>query len=272
MSDTLLLQKEPPLAWIVFNKPERRNAVDLDMWKTLPQLVAEVAADDDLRVLLLRGAGEEAFVSGADISQFGKVRSGAEATRGYDQAVAGALKSLAGLEKPVITMIHGFCMGGGCSVAVMCDLRLCADDARFGIPAARLGIAYPLERGVERLVHIVGVSNAAEILMTARVYNAEEAAHMGLVNRVLPKAELESYTREYALKLADNAPPKRGGSQVFRSGECESRNPARHGCRQDLVHPLFWQPGLPRRGESLHGKTPPSIPGEVAPTVAIPAS
>ena len=206
MSDTLLLHKEPPLAWIVFNKPERRNAVDLDMWRTLPQLVAEVAADDDLRVLLLRGAGEEAFISGADISQFGKVRSGAEATRGYDQAVAGALKSLAGLEKPVITMIHGFCMGGGCSVAVMCDLRLCADDARFGIPAARLGIAYPLERGVERLVHIVGVSNAAEILMTARVYNAEEAAHMGLVNRVLPKAELESYTREYALKLADNAP------------------------------------------------------------------
>ena len=91
-------------------------------------------------------------------------------------------------------------------MAVMCDLRLCADDARFGIPAARLGIAYPLERGVERLVHIVGVSNAAEILMTARVYNAEEAAHMGLVNRVLPKAELEAYTREYALKLADNAP------------------------------------------------------------------
>jgi len=114
MSDTLLLQKESPLAWIVFNKPERRNAVDLDMWRTLPQLVAEVAADDDLRVLILRGAGEEAFVSGADISQFGKVRSGSESTREYDRAVDGALKSLAGLEKPVITMIHGFCMGGGC--------------------------------------------------------------------------------------------------------------------------------------------------------------
>ncbi len=206
MPDTLLLQKESPLAWIVFNRPERRNAVDLDMWRTLPQLVAEVATDDDLRVLILRGAGEEAFVSGADISQFGKVRSGSESTREYDRAVDAALKSLASLEKPVITLIHGFCMGGGCSVAVMCDLRLCADDARFGIPAARLGIAYPLERGVERLVHIVGVSNATEILMTARVYNAEEAVHMGLVNRVLPKVELDSYTREYALKIADNAP------------------------------------------------------------------
>jgi len=91
-------------------------------------------------------------------------------------------------------------------VAVMCDLRLCADDARFCIPAARLGVAYPVERGVERLVHIVGASNATEILLTARVYNAEEAYHMDLVNRVLPKAELETYTRDYALKLADNAP------------------------------------------------------------------
>jgi enoyl-CoA hydratase/carnithine racemase len=103
-------------------------------------------------------------------------------------------------------MIHGICFGGGCSVAVMCDLRLCADDARFCIPAARLGIAYPVERGVERLVHVVGAANATEILTTARVYNAEEAYHMGLVNRVLPKADLESYTRDYALKLADNAP------------------------------------------------------------------
>ena len=206
MSDTLLLEKQAPLAWIVFNKPERRNAVDLQMWERLPALVAEVAEDDALRVLLLRGAGEEAFISGADISQFGQVRSGAETTRAYDRAVDGALHAITGLEKPVIAMIHGFCMGGGCSVAVACDLRLCADDARFGIPAARLGIAYALERGVERLVHVVGVANATEILMTARRYNAEEAAHMGLVNRVLPKAELESYTRDYAAKLADNAP------------------------------------------------------------------
>lgn len=206
MADTLLLEKDGPLAWIVFNKPERRNAVDLEMWERLPRLVAEVAEDDAVRVLILRGAGDEAFVSGADISQFRKVRSGPNATRDYDRAVDKALQSVARLEKPVVTMIHGFCMGGGCSIAVMCDLRLCADDARFGIPAARLGIAYPLERGVERLVHVVGVPNATEILMTARVYNAEEAAHMGLVNRVLPKAELESYTRDYALKMADNAP------------------------------------------------------------------
>src|SRR5262245_36063988 len=203
MPEPLLFHKEPPLAWITFNRPERRNAVNLEMWQALPGFVAQVAEDDDLRALLIRGAGEEAFISGADISQFGKVRSDAATTVEYDRATGHALASL---EKPVVAMIHGICFGGGCSVAVMCDLRLCADDSRFCIPAARLGIAYPVERGVERLVHVVGSANATEILLTARVYNAQEAYHMGLVNRVLPKADLESYTRDYALKLADNAP------------------------------------------------------------------
>lgn len=211
----LVLQKDPPLAWIVFNRPERRNAVSLEMWQALPDLVAQVAADDALRVLIIRGAGEEAFISGADISQFGQVRSGPTATVEYNRATGTALASLIGLEKPVVAMIHGFCFGGGCSVAVMCDLRLCADDARFSIPAARLGIAYPVERGVERLVQVVGAANALEILLTARVYKAEEAYHMGLVNRVLPKSELESYTRDYTLKLADNAPLSMAAHKFF---------------------------------------------------------
>jgi enoyl-CoA hydratase len=217
----LVLHRDPPLAWIVFNRPERRNAITLEMWRTLPDLVAQVAEDREIRVLLIRGAGEEAFISGADISQFGQVRSGPTATAEYDRATGAALAALATLEKPVIAMIHGFCFGGGCSVAVMCDLRLCADDARFCIPAARLGIAYPLERGVERLVHLVGAANATEILLTARVYDAVEAYHMGLVNRVIPKAELESYTREYALKLADNAPLSVAAHKVFVRESCK---------------------------------------------------
>ena len=200
---------------------------------------------------------------GADISQFGKARSGPEANRGYDKAVDAALRSLAGLEKPVITMIHGFCMGGGCSISVMCDLRLCADDARFGIPAARLGIAYPLERGVERLVHIVGVSNATEILMTARVYNAEEAAHMGLVNRVLPKAELESYTREYALKMASNAPLSVAAHKFF-VGES-----AKAATLRDMDKVKAWSircsgsEDYQEGGESLYGKTPAPISRQI---------
>ncbi|MBM4258140.1 MAG: enoyl-CoA hydratase [Deltaproteobacteria bacterium] len=202
----LLFHKEAPLAWITFNRPERRNAVSLEMWQAIPDFVAQVAADNDIRVLLIRGAGDEAFISGADISQFGSVRANADTTQTYDRATGTALASLATLEKPVVAMINGICFGGGCSVAVMCDLRICSDDSRFCIPAARLSVAYPVERGVERLVHVVGAANATEILVTARVYNAAEALRMSLVNQVVPKAELESYTRDYALKIADNAP------------------------------------------------------------------
>ncbi len=202
----LLLHKEPPLAWLVFNRPERRNAVSLEMWQALPDLVAEAAEDPAVRVLLVRGGGEEAFISGADISQFGKVRSSSETMSVYNRATGAALHALEQLEKPLVAMIHGFCRGGGCSVALMCDLRLCADDASFGIPAARLGIAYAIETGVERLVQVAGAANAAEILMTARTYDAEEACHMGLVNRVIAKTELESFTRDYATTMADNAP------------------------------------------------------------------
>jgi len=202
----LLFHKEPPFAWLTFNRPERRNAISLEMWQAIPDFVTQVAEDNDIRVLIIRGAGDEAFISGADISQFGSVRSNADVSQTYDRASGAALGSLATLEKPVIAMINGICFGGGCSVAVMCDLRICSDDSRFCIPAARLSVAYPIERGVERLVHIVGTANATEILVTARVYNAEEALRMSLVNRVVPKAELESFTREYAAKIADNAP------------------------------------------------------------------
>ena len=201
----IYLKKESPLAWIIFNRPEMRNAMSLQMWQTLPMLVEEAAEDNTIKVLLLRGGGEAAFISGADISQFEEVRFG-KAGGEYDQAVEKALSALTEMEKPVIGMIHGFCMGGGCSVAMTCDIRLAADDARFGIPASRLGIAYSLERGAERLVHLVGPANAAEILLTGRVYKAEEAHHMGLINRVLPKGELDEYTRTYSLKMAENAP------------------------------------------------------------------
>jgi enoyl-CoA hydratase/carnithine racemase len=201
----LYLQKETPLGWIVFNRPKMRNAVSLEMWQILPELIEEVAEDNDIRVLIIRGKGEDAFISGADISQFEKVRFGISAGE-YNLATGRAIAALMQLEKPIIAMIHGFCMGGGCSVAMTCDLRLAADNASFAIPASRLGIAYSSEQVVERLVHIVGQANAAEILLTGRRYGAEEAYHMGLVNRIIPKTELESYTTEYALRMSKNSP------------------------------------------------------------------
>jgi len=212
-NNPIYLCKEPPLAWIIFNRPDVRNSVSLEMWCALPRLVEEVAKDSTIRVLLIRGMGEEAFISGADISQFKEMRFGVLGGE-YDMATGTALDGLTHLEKPIIAMIHGFCMGGGCSVAMVCDLRLAADDARFGIPAARLGIAYSQERA-ESLVQIVGPANAAEILLTGRHYNAKEAYHMGLINRVIPKAELESHTRKYALKVANNAPLSMAAHKTF---------------------------------------------------------
>ena len=215
MSDKpIYLRKEPPLAWIVFNRPKVRNAMSLEMWQTLPRLVEEVAEDKMIRVLILRGVGDEAFISGADISQFEEVRFGSAGEK-YNHAVEISLASLRQFEKPVVAMIHGFCMGGGCSVAITCDIRLASDDARFSIPAARLGIAYTLERGTEPLVRLVGPANAAEILLTGRVYNAEDAYHIGLVNRVIPKVDMEDYTRKYVLKMADNAPLSLAAHKAF---------------------------------------------------------
>ena len=201
----IFLLKEPPLAWIVFNRPEMRNAVSLKMWQTLPSLVEEVAGDSSIRILIIRGMGGKAFIAGADISQFEKVRFGPSAGI-YDDTMENALSTLLDLEKPVIAMIQGVCIGGGCSVALRCDLRLAADDAWFGIPAARLGIAYNYGC-IERLVQLVGPSHASDILFSGRKdYDASEAYHMGLVTQIMPNAELENYVKTYALNMAGNAP------------------------------------------------------------------
>jgi enoyl-CoA hydratase len=198
------VEKEAPIGWIVFDHPERRNAVSVDMWRALPAAVAELEADDALRVVVLRGAGEEAFVSGADISEFEQQRTG-HATADYERDNARAFGALARLAKPVIAMIHGWCVGGGLAISLSADLRYAADDAVFAIPAARLGVGYALE-GLDALAKLVGFSAAKEIFFTARRFRADEALRMGLVNAVLPKAELEDFVRETAACIGDNAP------------------------------------------------------------------
>ena len=201
----LFLHKEPPLAWLVFNRPEIRNAVSLEMWKALPSLIEDVAEDNDIRTLIIRGAGEEAFIAGADISEFQEVRLGPSAEV-YDQTMGKALAGIYNLEKPVIALIQGDCIGGGCSVAMMCDVRFASNDACFGIPPARLGIAYNYEC-VERLVQLVGPAHASDILFAGRMdYDALEACQMGFINRIVPKAGLDEYVREYALNMSNNAP------------------------------------------------------------------
>jgi enoyl-CoA hydratase len=196
--------KEGPIGFVVFDYKERRNAISYDMWVDIPRALAELAGDDAVRVVVLRGEGEVAFISGADISEFEKTRSG-DAAKEYDAANERAFQALAGVDKPVIAMIHGFCVGGGVAIALLADFRYAADDAVFAIPAARLGLGYPAS-GLESLVQVVGASAAKEIFFSARRFDANEALARRLVNEVKPKAELEAFVRDMAGKIAANAP------------------------------------------------------------------
>ncbi len=206
MTDKLVMQKDGALGWIIFNQPEKRNAVSLEMWEAMPEYVRELTADDAIRVVILRGAGEEAFVSGADISQFKERRRNMADQEEYARISSKGQDSLQNLQKPLLAMIHGYCVGGGVGIALTADLRIAADDARFGVPAARLGLGYHY-KGMDKLMALVGPAYVKEIFFTARTdFTAQDAWRMGLVNQVVPKAELESFTRDYATKIARNAP------------------------------------------------------------------
>lgn len=204
-TEKMLAHIEGPIGWITFNNPSRRNAVSLDMWEAIPTILDRFENDPQVRVVVLRGAGEAAFVAGADISQFEQARSSPEGNVHYERVTEAASRRLHECTKPTIAMIQGWCIGGGVGIAVCCDLRIAADNAKFGIPAVRLGVGYG-HKGVKKLMDLVGPSFTKEIFFTARHFSAEEARMMGLVNRVLPVAELAAYVRSYCATIADNAP------------------------------------------------------------------
>jgi len=204
MAGQVRVERDGAIGWLIFDQIERRNAINSAMWAAIPAAVAELDADPGVRVVVLRGAGDVAFVSGADISEFEEARNADRAAQ-YAALNGRAFAALADAAKPVVAMIHGFCVGGGTAIALHADLRYAADDAQFGIPAARLGLGYEAE-GIERLAQLVGPSTAAEMLFTARHYGAEEAQRAGLINAVVRKAELESFVRDVAATIAANAP------------------------------------------------------------------
>jgi enoyl-CoA hydratase len=204
MSGRVRAEKEGHVGWILFDHPERHNAITGEMWRAIPRVVEDFAKDPELRVVVMRGVGEAAFVSGADISEFSENRRGPGAQE-YDQRNAEAFAALSSLPVPLVAQIHGFCVGGGCAIALCADLRYCADDGVFGIPAARLGLGYAAD-GLENLVRVVGFSTAKELFFTARRFGAQEALLMGLVNAVLPKDELDEHVRKLAEGIASNAP------------------------------------------------------------------
>ncbi len=203
--DPVIVRHDAPLGWIVLNRPQVKNALNLRTWQRIAEAVAELNEDAQVRVIIMRGATPEAFISGADISEFPSLRSDAEQARAYRDAPNRAINSMQESPKPIVAMISGVCIGGGLQVALSCDIRIAARGTRFGIPAARLGLAYPLE-GVIALTQVVGPANARDILLSARLFESEEALAMGLLNRVVEQSALEEAVREYTLKMSANAP------------------------------------------------------------------
>ncbi|MEO8007817.1 MAG: enoyl-CoA hydratase [Betaproteobacteria bacterium] len=201
----LRIERDGPVGRLVLDNPERRNAISADMWRAFAPAMSGFNADASIRCIVIRGQGTQAFAAGADISEFEKNRSNEADVKEYEAATSAAHHAIESSPKPVIALIHGFCVGGGLAVALACDLRYADASSRFAIPAARLGLGYGVH-GTGRLVATVGHANAREIMFSARRYNAVEALAMGLVNRVLPDAELDVYVTEIALNLAANAP------------------------------------------------------------------
>lgn len=201
----LAVSAEGAVATLAIHNPDKRNAIDLAMWKALPDIISALDGDPRIRVIVLRGSGDLAFASGADIAEFETVRVDAQGGRLYEAANEAAFWAVAHCEKPVIAMIRGFCLGGGFGLALSCDLRIASQNALFGIPAARLGIGYP--PGAMRLVTAaLGASAAKDLLFTARRIGAEEAARLGVLQRVVPDAELEATVKALADTIARNAP------------------------------------------------------------------
>lgn len=205
ITEQLIVEKENGVGRVLFNNQARRNAMTFEMWSDLPTVLDDFMADDDVRVVVVAGAGGKAFCAGADISQFEKNRSGEEATAMYNAAVSKASFALQDIAKPTIARIEGFCIGGGVGIAMCCDLRIANDVSTYAVPAAKLGLGY-VHEGLKRLVDVVGPSTAKEIFYTARQFTAEEAMGMGIVNRVVPRALLDAYVDDYTTRMAENAP------------------------------------------------------------------
>lgn len=224
----ILTRKQDGIGWLTINQPEKRNAISLAMWDSIASAADDFATDDSVRVVVMHGAGGKAFASGADISEFDRVRADAAAQEAYGRRSGTARHKLENLRKPLIAMIQGFCIGGGYAVALMADLRIASDDSRFGIPAARLGIAYG-QHSLERLVALAGPAIAKEILFTGRQLDAAEALACRLVNRVVPAEQLQDVVTALALEIAHNAPLSVEASKVAIdqiAGDPAARDPA----------------------------------------------
>jgi enoyl-CoA hydratase len=204
-TDKMIARKENGIGWMIFNNPARRNAVSLAMRQAMVEIFESYQADPDVRVLIMCGAGDKAFVSGADISEFKEKRDNAEAAAEYAAVSARSTSAMEAFDKPIIAMIRGFCIGGGLATALGADIRIASDDSQFGIPAAKLGLGYNFDY-LRKLTDVVGPAFASEILFAGRRMDAQRALAMGLINNVVSVADLESTVLSLASEIANNAP------------------------------------------------------------------
>lgn len=224
----MIVRKEDGVGWMIYDQVAKHNAVTYDMRRAIPGIMADFEADEDVRVVVVAGAGEKAFISGSDISQFGEKRTSEEARKLYDEASEQANAAMAAFPKPMIAMIHGYCLGAGVLTAMLCDFRIAADNAQFGTPPAKLGLGFGYG-GVDSLVKLIGPAYTAEMLFTGSRYSAEDALRMGFVNRVVPYADLEDTVRGIAATIAGNAP------LTLRSVKTSIRNTQRDESARDMA-------------------------------------
>jgi enoyl-CoA hydratase/carnithine racemase len=206
MQDTRIIgRKDGPAGHIIFNNPAKLNAVSLDMWERVNVLLADYAGDDEVRAVIISGAGGRAFVSGADISKFESERANMEAQKKYEAISGRSYDLLYNFPKPTLAKIAGYCIGGGMNLAACCDLRFCSENARFAVPAAKLGLGYGFER-IRRLSESIGLPKTLEVIYTGRQFSAEEALAMGFVQRVVGSGELDAAVDAAVALIAQNAP------------------------------------------------------------------
>jgi enoyl-CoA hydratase/carnithine racemase len=259
-TDRMLARKADGIGWMTFNNPERHNAVSMEMWQAAEGILADFVADDAVRVVVVTGAGGKAFVSGADISKFESERGSADAVAAYQEQTARVYDALSDCPKPTIAMIQGHCIGGGTALAVCCDIRICGETASFGVPAAKLGLGYPLP-GIRRLVDLVGPSFAKEIFFSARRFTAEDARIMGLVNRVVPNEALEATVRDYAATIAGNAPLTVASVKRIVAEALKDRGPANEAACDALVKGCFASEDYVEGRRAFMEKRPPRFTG-----------
>jgi enoyl-CoA hydratase/carnithine racemase len=259
MSD-VLVERDGALATVIFNRPRMRNAISLAMWTEIARVTTALDADDDVRAIVYRGAGRQAFASGADISEFEEQRRDTASSLHYGAQTEAAYAAIRGCAKPTVAMIFGYCMGGAMALAMACDLRFAAEGARFGIPAARLNIIYPVN-SVGQLVDLVGPAYAKDILYSARTVEDREALAIGFIQRLVSADALEAVTYDYLRGVADNAPLSVRGSKVTVDLYLEGLDDARRRRLRELSMEAFASQDYKEGTRAFLEKRPPRFQG-----------